>query len=63
MFNLSEEPTPCIMANLLWNFIGKSVVIYGNISSIKENIIYFNINASKFILNNKLRCRRITDNS
>lgn len=48
MFDLLEEPTPIINGKLLWSFIGKTIVIYGKISSIKEEIICLNINPSKY---------------
>ena len=52
MFDLFEEPTAIINGELLWSFIGKRVVIYGKILSIRDNSIYLNINPSNFCYKN-----------
>lgn len=47
MDEIIKEPTPCINHEYLKKFAGKYVVVYGKISSIKNNIIYLNTNPGK----------------
>ncbi len=42
-----REPTPCVNWEYISNYLGKTVVVFGKISSLKNNIIYLNMNPCK----------------
>jgi len=49
MYEIIQEITPCVNYESIKKFVGKYVVVYGKISSIRNNLIYLNINPGKDI--------------
>jgi len=47
MENVIKEPTPSVNSEYIKRYVGKFVVVYGKISSIKNNTIYLNLNPGK----------------